>query len=138
MSIKIRTNTHQEIELYKASYALIVGNGNYTHWDSLPGALQDVKEVKDVLEAHGFDVTLETDTNKVDFERALAEFALESGKDENSRLLFYYAGHGHTRKAANGQDLGYLVMVDAPTSDMDEVGFEVASVDMSSLVLRQV
>ena len=49
MSIKIRTHTNQEIELYKASYALIVGNGKYTHWDSLPGALQDVKEVKDVL-----------------------------------------------------------------------------------------
>ena len=44
MSIKIRTNTNQEIELYKASYALIVGNGNYTHWDSLPGALQDVSK----------------------------------------------------------------------------------------------
>ena len=136
MSIKIRTNTNQEIELYKASYALIVGNGNYTHWDSLPGALQDVKEVKDVLEAHGFDVTLETDMNKVDFEGALAEFAFESGKDEDSRLLFYYAGHGYTRKAANGQDLGYLVMVDAPTLATDEIGFEVASIDMSSLVTQ--
>ena len=118
------------------SYALIVGNGNYTHWDSLPGALQDVKEVKDVLEAHGFDVTLETDMNKVDFEGALAEFAFESGKDEDSRLLFYYAGHGYTRKAANGQDLGYLVMVDAPTLATDEIGFEVASIDMSSLVTQ--
>ena len=136
MSIKIRTNTNQEIELYKASYALIVGNGKYTHWDSLPGALQDVKEVKDVLEAHGFDVTLETDMNKVDFERALAEFVLESGKDEDSRLLFYYAGHGYTRKAANGQDLGYLVMIDAPSSPSDEVGLEVASIDMSWLVTQ--
>ena len=136
MSIKIHTNTNQEIELYKASYALIVGNGNYTHWDSLPGALQDVKEVKDTLEAHGFDVTLETDMNKVNFEKALAEFALESGKDEDSRLLFYYAGHGYTRKAANGQDLGYLVMVDAPTPATDEIGFEVASIDMSSLVTQ--
>ena len=136
MSIKIRTHTNQEIELYKASYALIVGNGKYTHWDSLPGALQDVKEVKDVLEAHGFDVTLETDMNKVDFERALAEFVLESGKDEDSRLLFYYAGHGYTRKAANSDDLGYLVMIDAPLPDTDEVGFEVASIDMSSLITQ--
>ncbi len=136
MSIKVRTNTNEKIELYKASYALIVGNGNYTHWDTLPGALQDVKEVKDVLEAHGFDVTLETDMNKVDFERALAEFAFESGKDEDSRLLFYYAGHGYTRKAANGDDLGYLVMIDAPLPDTDEVGFEVASIDMSSLITQ--
>ena len=136
MSIKVRTNTNEKIELYKASYALIVGNGNYTHWDTLPGALQDVKEVKDVLEAHGFDVTLETDMNKVDFERALAEFTFESGKDEDSRLLFYYAGHGYTRKAANSDDLGYLVMIDAPLPDTDKVGFEVASIDMSLLITQ--
>ena len=136
MSIKILTNTNQEIELYKASYALIVGNGNYTYWDSLPGALQDVKEVKDVLETHGFNVTLKTNLSKKEFEKAVAQFVLESGKDKDNRLLFYYAGHGYTREAANGQDLGYLVMVDAPTLATDEIGFEVASIDMSSLVTQ--
>ena len=136
MSIKIRTNTNQEIELYKASYALIVGNGNYTEWSVLPGALQDVKEVKDVLETHGFNVTLKTNLNKREFEKAVAQFVLESGKDKDNRLLFYYAGHGYTRKAVNGDDLGYLVMIDAPLPDTDEVGFEVASIDMSLLITQ--
>ena len=54
MSIKVYTKTHQEIELYRASYALVIGNGNYTEWASLPGALQDVEEVKDVLETQRF------------------------------------------------------------------------------------
>lgn len=131
MKIKVRTNTSKEIDLYKASYALVIGNGNYKYWNPLPGALRDVEEVKDALETHGFNVTLKTDLNKAEFERALAEFVLEHGKDEGNRLLFYYAGHGHTRKAASGQDLGYLVMVDASESATDEIGFEVASIDMS-------
>lgn len=136
MGIKVYTNTNQEIQLYKASYALVVGNGNYRNWADLPGALKDVQEVKDVLEAHGFEVTLKTDLNKREFEITLAEFVLDYGKDKNNRLLFYYAGHGHTRKAVSGEDLGYLVMVDAPSSATDEVGFEVASIDMSSLVTQ--
>lgn len=136
MSIKIHTNTNQEIELYKASYALVVGNGDYRDWPSLPGALQDVKEVKEALETHGFNVTLETNLNRREFEIALAKFVLESGKNEDNRLLFYYAGHGDTRKAVNGEDLGYLVMVDAPSSATDKVGLEIASIDMTSLVTQ--
>ena len=136
MSIKVRTSTNTEVDLYKESYALVVGNGNYTYWPSLPGALQDVEEVKNILEIHGFNVTLKIDLNKREFEIALAEFVLKSGKDASNRLLFYYAGHGYTRKAVNDENLGYLVMIDAPSSATDEVGFEVASIDMSSLVTQ--
>ena len=135
-NIKIYTKTNQKIELYDSSYALVIGNGNYENWSSLPGALQDVKEVRDVLEMHGFDVTLKTNLKRREFEKSLAEFALESGKEENSRLLFYYAGHGDTREAVNGEDLGYLVMVDAPSSASDKVGLEMSSVDMSSVVTQ--
>ncbi len=136
MDIKIHTKTNKEIELYEASYALVIGNGNYAEWDTLPGALEDVKEVKEVLETHGFNVTLETNLNKREFEIAVAKFVFESGKDLNSRLLFYYAGHGHTQKTVNDEDLGYLVMIDAPSSASDKVGFEVASIDMGSLITQ--
>ncbi|MDE0636593.1 MAG: SUMF1/EgtB/PvdO family nonheme iron enzyme [Candidatus Poribacteria bacterium] len=132
-NIKIHTNTNKEIELYKASYALVIGNSNYTEWEPLPGARQDVNEVKEVLVKHGFNVNLKIDLNKTEFEKAVAQFVLKSGKDKDNRLLFYYAGHGYTRNV-NDEDLGYLVMVDAPTPDTDEIGFEVASIDMSSLV----
>ena len=136
MKIKVHTNTNEEIELYKDSYALVIGNSNYTELSVLPGALQDVEEVKGVLETHGFNVTLQTDLDRKEFEMALAKFVLESGKDKDNRLLFYYAGHGHTRKAINGEDLGYLVMIDAPSSASDEVGLEGASIDMSSLITQ--
>ena len=135
--IKVRTRAGKEIQLYKDSYALVVGNGNYTNgWDPLSGALKDVKEVETVLKKHGFTVTLKTNLTKTEFDRALAEFVIESGADENNRLLFYYAGHGYTRKSASDEDLGYLVMVDAPAPEVDKVGFELGSIDMESLVTQ--
>ena len=137
MKITVRTETGKEIPLYANSYALVVGNGNYTNgWSPLDGALQDVKEVKTTLEKHSFHVTLKTNLNAAAFRRAFAEFVLKSGKDRDNRLLFYFAGHGYTRKSATNDDLGYLVMVGAPLPQTDEVGFELESIDMESLVTQ--
>ena len=136
-TLTVRTTAGKEIELYKGSYALVVGNGTYTNgWDPLEGALKDVKEVETVLKKHGFHVTLKTDLTKTEFDRAFAEFVLKSGEDANNRLLFYYAGHGYTRKGATGEDFGYLVMVDAPTPEVDKIGFELKSIPMESLVTQ--
>ena len=137
MKITVRTETGKEIPLYTNSYALVVGNGNYTNgWSPLDGALQDVKAVKTTLEKHDFHVTLKTNLNAAAFRRAFAEFVLKSGKDRDNRLLFYYAGHGYTRKSATNDDLGYLVMVEAPLLQTDEVGFELESIDMEYLVTQ--
>ena len=136
-TISVHTKTGKEIQLYKDSYALVIGNGNYTNdWDPLDGALTDVEEVETLLKKHGFHVTLKKDLTKAKFDRAFAEFVLKSGEDANSRLLFYYAGHGYTRKSATDEDLGYLVMVDAPAPETDKVGFELESVSMESLVTQ--
>ena len=135
-AITVRTRAG-EIQLYKDSYALVVGNGTYTNgWDPLEGALKDVKEVETVLKKHDFNVTLKTDLTEPEFRRAFAEFVLESGADENNRLLFYYAGHGYTRKSATDEDLGYLVMVGAPAPERNQVGFELNSIPMELLVTQ--
>ena len=136
-TINVRTKTGKDIQLYKKSYALVIGNGNYTKaWDPLNGALKDVKEVETLLKKHGFHVTLKKDLTRAQFDRAFAEFVLKSGEDANSRLLFYYAGHGYTRKSATDEDLGYLVMVNAPAPEKDKVGFELESISMESLVTQ--
>ena len=134
-TIKVRTKTGKEIELYKDSYALVVGNSTYTKgWNPLGGVLQDVEEVAAALKKHGFTVTLEKDLTKQEFEDAFEKFVTE-GRHENNRLLFYYAGHGHTEKLANGDDLGYLVMVDAPLPEDNRINHR-KSVDMESLVTQ--
>ena len=135
MKISVRTSAGEHIELYNASYALVIGNGNYTNgWDPLPGALQDVKEVAEALKTHDFNVTLKTDLTADEFEDAFLTFVLEHGADENNRLLFYYAGHGYTLPLANEQERGYLVMIDAPEPDTDKLGFVRESVNMETLV----
>ncbi len=134
-AITVHTKEGEAIQLYEDSYALVVGNGTYTKgWNPLRGALQDVEEVADALKKHGFTVTLKKDLTKPKFEDAFERFVTE-GRKENNRLLFYYAGHGHTEKLANGDDLGYLVMVDVPLPEDNRINHR-KSVDMESLVTQ--
>ena len=136
MNITVQTETGKELALYKDSYALVIGNGTYpvtNGWNPLPGAIEDVKEVTEVLEKQGFNVTQKIDVTKAGFNKAFSEFIYESGRDKDNRLLFYYAGHGYTTKAATGEDLGYLVMLDTP-SPTNAVEFDLYSVDMVKFV----
>jgi len=137
IQVVVRTPEGDKIPLYRNSYALVVGNGNYTKgWDPLPGAIQDVKDVAKALEKSGFEVTLKADLTKDAFNRAFWKFSHAYGKSEDTRLLFYYAGHGYTQKMATGDYLGYLVMVDAPVPEKDPMGFNLASVDMQAIVTQ--
>ena len=136
MNVTVQTEDGEEFDLYKDSYALVIGNGAYpvkNGWNPLPGAIEDVKEVAAVLERQGFNVTLKIDVTKAEFNKAFSEFIYEFGKDKDNRLLFYYAGHGYTTKAATGEDLGYLVMLDTP-SPANAAEFDLYSVDMVKFV----
>lgn len=114
ITISVHTETG-EIPLYNESYALVIGNGNYTNgWDPLDGVLKDVKDVAIAFEKHGFTVTVKTNLKKADFDTAFETFIRE-GEGKANRLLFYYAGHGHTEiSKLTGEESGYLVMVDSP------------------------
>ena len=137
LHVTITTSEGNRIELYRGSYALIVGNSNYTQgWDRIPGAIRDVNEIAKVLEKHGFNVTLKTDLNREGFSKAINEFSLKYGKADENRLLFYFAGHGYTQKLVTGEELGYLVMENAPLPEKDLIGFSTRSVDMQSIVTQ--
>ena len=136
MSVTVRTEDGEEFALYKDSYALVVGNGDYltkNGWNPLPGAVNDVKEIAEVLKRHGFNVTVKIDVTKAEFNKAFSDFIYKSGKDKDNRLLFYYAGHGYTTKSATGEDLGYLVMLDTPHPE-NEAEFDLYSIDMVKFV----
>ena len=134
--ITLYTEDGTELVHYNDSYALVIGNGAYpikNGWKPLPGVVNDVKEVAEVLERHGFNVTLKIDLTKAAFRRAFSDFIYEFGKDKDNRLLFYYAGHGHTTQSAIGEDLGYLVMLDTPPPE-NAAEFDLYSVDMVKFV----
>ena len=134
--ITLYTEDGTELVHYNDSYALVIGNGAYpikNGWKPLPGAVNDVKEVAEVLERHGFNVTLKIDVTKAEFNKVFSEFIYKSGKDKDNRLLFYYAGHGYTTKSAIGEDLGYLVMLDTPHPE-NEAEFDLHSIDMVKFI----
>ena len=134
--VPIETSEGRTIDLYHDSYALVVGNGNYTGgWDVLPGAIRDATDVAQALEKQGFRVTLKTDMTRDQFDDAFADFVYTHGNDKDNRLLFYYAGHGHTRQMATDEQLGYLVMVDAPKPE-DFRSFSLHSIDMVRVVTQ--
>ncbi len=136
LKISVHTEDGTELDLYNDSYALVIGNGDYpakNGWKLLPGAVNDAKEVAEVLNRHGFDVTLKIDLTKAEFNKAFTDFIYKSGKDKDNRLLFYYAGHGYTTKSAIGEDLGYLVMLDTPNPE-NAGEFDLYSIDMVKFV----
>jgi len=135
--VTARTPEGMQLPLYRGSYAFVVGNEHYAGgWDPLPGAARDVTDVAEALEKNGFEVTLRTNLTRDAFNKELETFCHSHGRDEDNRILFYFAGHGHTQKMATGEDMGYLVMVDAPAPEKNPVGFSLSSVDMQSIVTR--
>ncbi len=62
---------------------------------------------------------------------AFENFINDYGYDQGNRLLFFFSGHGHTRK--NGKK-GYLVPTDAPNPHNVEKGFLRKSLWMSQIL----
>jgi tetratricopeptide (TPR) repeat protein len=110
----VRTASGEEVKLYDASYALVIGGSSYARWPALPGVKRDVEKVKGVLEKSGFQVTTLMNPTLVDFDRAMRDFIDARGQSPGNRLVIYFAGHGWTVKADDGRLLGYIVPSDAP------------------------
>ena len=134
--IVVQTREGKPIDLYGGSHALVIGNGAYKEWDPLPGAIRDVKDVARALKKNGFQVTLKENLTRAGFESAVTDFFLNYGRNPDNRLLIYYAGHGYTEKMGNGEEMGYLVMVDSPVPEKDPAGFYMNNIDMQYIVNR--
>lgn len=100
----------EEVRLYAASYALVIGIDDYTGgWPKLRNAVKDAELVAEELARRGFEVTLRTNLTSEVLRREFREFFAIKGADPEARLLLWYSGHGHT---LNGE--GFLVPADAP------------------------
>ena len=119
--ISIKDINGTEVGIYDESHALVIGGSDYTGgWPKLPGVEKDIILVKDALEAKGFNVVLVKNPNNQELENAFEGFIQKYGYKSNNRLLFYFAGHGYTVKPKyGGEELGYIVPVDAPNPYVD-------------------
>ena len=99
---------------YGQSYALVVGINRYPSpkWKDLSHARKDAQSMAELLEDHGFHVEtfLDADATKEVILRYFEDLA--PALRTNDRLLFFFAGHGHT-SVYDGVQFGYLVPYDA-------------------------
>ncbi len=90
-------------------YALVIGNNNYRYLNKLQTAVNDAKEVSQLLRDHyGFSTKVLYDATRDDILTALVEY--RRTLPDKSNLLIYYAGHGHNDREA---DEAYWLPVDA-------------------------
>ena len=100
-------------QVYSSSHALVVGINEYRHWPRLEYAADDAREMAARLKQQGFQTYLLTD-EQATLKNILAGLeTVRSSVDENSRMMFYFAGHGQTEDLPGGRERGYIVPVDA-------------------------
>ncbi|MEI6174781.1 MAG: SUMF1/EgtB/PvdO family nonheme iron enzyme [Bacteroidota bacterium] len=120
--------------LYQNSYALIIGVADYNNgWSQLPGVKEEVATVKTALETNGFKVDVVMNPDKNGLDKAFTDFITRCGQAIDNRLLFYFAGHGYTVKTSYGEELGYIVPVDAPNPNYDLAKFQSQSMEMAQV-----
>ena len=119
-----KTKEGQVLNLYKGSFALIIGVSDYTSgWPALPQAVKEAEEVGNYLADRGFLVTQVSNPTKTQLVLALDDFVYGPGQGPDNCLIIFFAGHGHTEKSGLGQDMAYLVPADAPLPQSDKQKF---------------
>ena len=122
----------KQLPLYEGSYALLIGvsdyRGGWPDLNSIPGELDRVEKS---LQSQGFHVRKIMNPDSKALSNAFEAFIDQYGFDPNNRLLFFFSGHGHTRK--NGEK-GYLVPVDAPDPRRDEREFLRKALPMTQIL----
>ncbi|NVO04023.1 MAG: SUMF1/EgtB/PvdO family nonheme iron enzyme, partial [Bacteroidetes bacterium] len=128
------TIDNKETSLYKESHALVIGVYDYSNgWADLAGVKDDIAAVKDGLEKQDFDVTMVENPTKDGLDKAFGDFISKYGQGAENRLLIYFAGHGHTLKTSYGDELGYIVLADAPDPNTNQAGFQTKSMEMAQI-----
>ncbi len=122
----------RQVDLYEASYALLIGVSDYTAgWPDLGSIGGELDQVEAALKKQGFVVIRVMNPDSDQLARAFEDFINGYGFDRNNRLLFFFSGHGHTRDSG---EKGYLVPADAPNPNRDEKGFLRKALPMNQIL----
>lgn len=95
----------------EAKTALVIGNGNYAHFSTLPNPVEEARDMRDALQRIGFEVILLTDGTEDEIYEAISEFE-DKLRDSGGLALFHYGGHGVQVNGSN-----YIIPVNADIPD---------------------
>ena len=115
-------NTNILQPIYEQSRALVIGINNYSKVSPLVYAENDAKAIADILKSK-FDfpesnvvLLLNQEATKSSILKAYMSLT-GTGTGINDRVVFFFAGHGHTLRSKRG-DVGYLVPSDGNPEDV--------------------
>ena len=132
--VKLQIPDEGEVQLYQGSHALVIGVSDYQDnaWVDLDSVPADVDAVRKTLEKQGFMVQTVLNPTESILRDHFEEFIDDYGYEPENRLLFYYAGHGHTQER-KGRQFGYLVPADAPDPYSNERTFSKKALKMEQI-----
>jgi len=132
IKVVIKDTSGRKVGLYKSSYALLIGISIYTAgWPKLNAVPNEIKQVAALLKKRGFHVVKVMNPTGDALKDAFEDFINNYGFEQDSRLLFYFSGHGHT---LHGGEKGYLVPTDAPNPNNDRIGFLRKALPMNQIL----
>jgi hypothetical protein len=111
--------------LYGNSYALVVGINKYLHSSPLAYAVNDATAIARALVEKFFfsdenvSVILDHDATRAAIMRSYMKFCDEHSIDRDDRILFFFAGHGHT--VGGRRATGFLIPVDGKMDDLSSL-----------------
>jgi len=121
-------------QVYRESWAAIIGIDDYQNWQKLQYAVHDASAVKDLLiQKYSFKpdhifTLLDGQATRQNILSLLGDkLADPNTVQHEDRVFVFYAGHGATRKLASGRELGYIIPVDA-----DLTNFEGSAISMTN------
>jgi peptidoglycan/xylan/chitin deacetylase (PgdA/CDA1 family)/uncharacterized caspase-like protein len=116
--------TPAETSLYRESHAVVIGINEYQKWPKLSYAVNDARGVRELLverfrfKPENIQVLLDAEATRERIVSSLGDVLSDTNKvQKDDRVFVFFAGHGITRKLPNGRSLGYIVPVDADTTN---------------------
>ena len=104
-------------DIYNNKWAVIIGINDYENLNPLQYAVEDAKSIKTLLTTqYGFldqniIYLIDENASKINIENAF--YTLVEKSKPNDAVIFFFAGHGTTKKQTGGDgDLGYLIPID--------------------------
>jgi hypothetical protein len=116
--LKIKTTGDDNFKLYDRSYALLIGEVNYTKWPRLTTIPGELASLTKALERQRFKVTTYFDLTSEAMIAAIDQFIRTRGATLNSRIVIYISAHGFTMDP-NLTRVGYILPIDTPKEDSD-------------------
>ncbi|MBZ5536589.1 MAG: polysaccharide deacetylase family protein [Acidobacteriia bacterium] len=106
--------------LYRESWAVIIGIDDYQNWPKLRYAVNDANGIKEILtrkyrfKPENIVTLLNGEATRERILSVLGDTMANPDKvKRDDRVVVFFAGHGITRKLPNGRNLGYIVPMEA-------------------------